>query len=171
MNRRILVTLPSDTNNAFLHRDCARREQHHRPRPGGGLRPRQRARLHFAEHLDARAGQRRSECVDRRVLSRGHGIENDCGARDRPVPRRARRPGALADPTLEFFNGQGTKIDENNDWETSPNKAQIQSSGLAPTNAKESAVLQTLAAGPYTAVVRGANSGTGIGSVEVYQLP
>ena len=26
-------------------------------------------------------------------------------------------------------------------------------------------------AGPYTAVVRGANSGTGIGSVEVYQLP
>src|SRR5688572_6019833 len=80
-------------------------------------------------------------------------------------------PNALADPTLESFNGQGTKIDENNDWETSANKAQIQSSGLAPTNSKESAVLQTLPAGPYTAVVRGANSGTGIGSVEVYQLP
>lgn len=79
--------------------------------------------------------------------------------------------GALADPTLEFFNGQGTKLDENNDWETSANKAQIQNSGLAPSSAKESAVIQTLAAGPYTAVVRGANSGTGIGSVEVYQLP
>ncbi|HYJ06028.1 MAG TPA: peptidylprolyl isomerase, partial [Chthoniobacterales bacterium] len=79
--------------------------------------------------------------------------------------------GALADPTLEFFNGQGTKLDENNDWETSANKAQIQNSGLAPSNMKESAVLQTLAAGPYTAVVRGVNSGTGIGSVEVYQLP
>ena len=79
--------------------------------------------------------------------------------------------GALADPTLEFFNGQGTKLDENNDWETSANKTQIQNSGLAPSNMKESAVLQTLAAGPYTAVVRGANSGTGIGSVEVYQLP
>jgi hypothetical protein len=79
--------------------------------------------------------------------------------------------GALADPTLEFFNGQGTKIDENDDWEASAKKAQIQASGLAPTNTKESAVLQTLSAGPYTAVVRGANSGTGIGSVEVYQLP
>lgn len=77
----------------------------------------------------------------------------------------------LADPTLEFFNGQGTKIDENDDWMTSPQKTQIQTSGLAPTNAKESAVLQTLAAGPYTAVVRGTNSGTGVGSVEVYQLP
>ena len=80
-------------------------------------------------------------------------------------------PDALADPTLEFFNGQGTKIDENNDWEMSPKKAQIQASGFAPTNAKESAVLQTLAAGQYTAVVRGANGGTGVGSVEVYQLP
>jgi cyclophilin family peptidyl-prolyl cis-trans isomerase len=80
-------------------------------------------------------------------------------------------PNALDDPTLEFFNGQGTMLDSNNDWETSANKAQIQASGVAPTNAKESAVLQTLAAGPYTAVVRGANSGTGIGSVEVYQLP
>jgi cyclophilin family peptidyl-prolyl cis-trans isomerase len=80
-------------------------------------------------------------------------------------------PNALADPTLEFFNSQGAKINENDDWETNANKAQIQNSGLAPTNAKESAVLQTLPTGPYTAVVRGANSGTGIGSVEVYQLP
>jgi hypothetical protein len=78
---------------------------------------------------------------------------------------------ALADPTLEFFNGQGTKVDANDDWMNSAQKAQIQGSGLAPTNAKESAILQTLAAGPYTAVVRGANSGTGVGSVEVYQLP
>jgi cyclophilin family peptidyl-prolyl cis-trans isomerase len=80
-------------------------------------------------------------------------------------------PNTLVDPTLEFFNGQGTKIDENNDWETSSKKAQIQASGLAPKNAKESAVLQTLPNGPYTAVVRGTNSGTGVGSVEVYQLP
>ena len=54
---------------------------------------------------------------------------------------------------------------------TSPQKAQIQASGLAPTDTKESVVLQMLPAGPYTAVVRGANSGTGVGSVEVYQLP
>jgi cyclophilin family peptidyl-prolyl cis-trans isomerase len=79
--------------------------------------------------------------------------------------------GPLTDPSLEFFNGQGMKIDENNDWMTSPQKAQIQASGLAPTNPKESAVLQTLAAGPYTAVVRGLSGEIGVGSVEVYQLP
>ncbi|HVF71202.1 MAG TPA: peptidylprolyl isomerase [Chthoniobacterales bacterium] len=80
-------------------------------------------------------------------------------------------PNALVDPTMEFFNGQGMKIDSNDDWMNSPQKSQIESSGLAPTNAKESAIVQTLPSGPYTAVVRGTNGGTGVGSVEVYQLP
>jgi len=80
-------------------------------------------------------------------------------------------PNALVDPTLDFVNGQGTKIDSNDDWMNSPQKSQIESSGLAPTNAKESAIVQTVAAGQYTAIVRGTNGGTGVGSVEVYQLP
>jgi len=80
-------------------------------------------------------------------------------------------PNALTDPTLDFFNGQGTPIDSNNDWVDSPQKTQIQNSGLAPTNTKESAVVQLLPAGAYTAVVHGTNGGTGVGSVEVYQLP
>jgi hypothetical protein len=80
-------------------------------------------------------------------------------------------PNALANPTLDFFNGQGTQIDSNDDWTNSPQKNQIQSSGLAPTDVKESAILQQLPPGPYTAVVHGANNGTGVGSVEVYQLP
>jgi cyclophilin family peptidyl-prolyl cis-trans isomerase len=80
-------------------------------------------------------------------------------------------PNALTDPTLELRNAQGALVDSNDDWMTSPQKTQIQSSGLAPTNAKESAVLQTLNTGAYTAIVRGTNSGTGVGSVEVYQLP
>ncbi|HSP46397.1 MAG TPA: hypothetical protein VLO30_10420, partial [Chthoniobacterales bacterium] len=80
-------------------------------------------------------------------------------------------PNPLADPTLDFFNGQGTKVDSNDDWITSPQKTQIQASGLAPTDTKESAILQMLTAGPYTAVVHGTNGGTGVGSVEVYQLP
>jgi hypothetical protein len=79
-------------------------------------------------------------------------------------------PGALSDPTLDFINSQGTKIDSNDDWGNSPQKTQIQNSGLAPSNAKESAILQTVSAGSYTAVVHGVN-GTGVGSVEVYQLP
>jgi hypothetical protein len=80
-------------------------------------------------------------------------------------------PGVLADPTLELHDGNGNTVIANDDWMVAnPQKTQIQNSGLAPTNEKESAVLQTLAAGPYTAVVHGANGGTGVGSVEVYQL-
>jgi hypothetical protein len=80
-------------------------------------------------------------------------------------------PNALVDPTLELHDSQGALIDSNDDWMNSTRKTEIQNSGLAPTNTKESAVLQILAAGAYTAVVRGANSGTGVGSVEVYLLP
>lgn len=80
-------------------------------------------------------------------------------------------PNALANPTLELRDANGGLIDSNDDWMTSSQKTQIQNSGLAPTDPKESAVLQTLAAGQYTAVVHGANGGTGVGSVEVYQLP
>ena len=77
---------------------------------------------------------------------------------------------ALSDPILELRNSNGGLVDSNDDWGTSPQKTQIQNSGLAPSNAKESAVLQTLPAGAYTAIVRGTNSGTGVGSVEIYQL-
>jgi cyclophilin family peptidyl-prolyl cis-trans isomerase len=78
---------------------------------------------------------------------------------------------ALSNPTLELHDGNGSLIDSNDDWMDSPQKTQIQSSGLAPTDPKESAVLRTLAPGQYTAVVHGANGGTGVGSVEMYQLP
>jgi hypothetical protein len=80
-------------------------------------------------------------------------------------------PNALVDPTLELRDDNGVLVDSNDNWMTSPQKTQIQNSGLAPTNDKESAVVQTLAAGNYTAIVRGANGGTGVGSVQVYQLP
>jgi cyclophilin family peptidyl-prolyl cis-trans isomerase len=79
-------------------------------------------------------------------------------------------PNALADPTLELRDINGNLIEANDDWMSSPEKTQIENSRLAPSNAKESAVLQTLAAGQYTAIVHGANGGTGVGSVQVYQL-
>jgi hypothetical protein len=80
-------------------------------------------------------------------------------------------PNALSDPTLDLVNAQGTVIATNNDWMSSPQKTQIQNSGLAPTNLKESALIQTVSAGNYTAVVHGVDGGTGVGSVEFYQLP
>jgi cyclophilin family peptidyl-prolyl cis-trans isomerase len=78
---------------------------------------------------------------------------------------------ALTDPILELHDGNGGLIDSNDDWMNSPQKSDIQNSGLAPGNPKESAILHLLPAGAYTAIVRGTNSGTGVGSVEVYQLP
>ncbi len=80
-------------------------------------------------------------------------------------------PNALTDPILELRNSSGTLLDSNDDWGLSPNQAEIQASGAAPTNPKESAVIRLLSAGQFTAIVRGVNGTSGIGSVEVYQLP
>jgi hypothetical protein len=41
---------------------------------------------------------------------------------------------------------------------------------LAPTNSQESAVIATLEPGAYTAIVEGADGGSGIGLVEVFDL-
>jgi hypothetical protein len=76
----------------------------------------------------------------------------------------------LLDPTLELHNGNGALIAFNDNWKDTQ-QAQIQATGLAPTNDKESAIVRTLAPGNYTAVVRGKNNTIGVALVEVYQLP
>ena len=79
-------------------------------------------------------------------------------------------PGALANPTLDLFQGS-TLLVSNDDWNTSPQQAEIAASGLAPSNNLESAIIRTLSPGQnYTAVVRGLNGGTGIGIVEAFDL-
>jgi hypothetical protein len=83
--------------------------------------------------------------------------------------------GALGDPTLEIRDGTGTLLASNDNWKTnsggSSQQAEIEATGLQPANDLESALLQTLPAGNYTAIVRGVNSATGIGLVEAYNLP
>ena len=49
-------------------------------------------------------------------------------------------------------------------------RAAIQATGLAPPNDLEAAILATVAAGHYTAILSGNGGGTGIGLVEVYML-
>ena len=79
---------------------------------------------------------------------------------------------ALNDPTLELRNAQGVKIAQNNDWQMAANASDIQATGAAPTNPRESAILTTQAPGNYTAVLSGVGSRpTGVGLVEVYHLP
>jgi hypothetical protein len=80
-------------------------------------------------------------------------------------------PDKLANPTLELYSGN-TLLESNDDWITSANKQAIMDSGAAPGNNLESAIIRTLPANnaQYTAIVRGASNGKGIGSVQVYDL-
>jgi hypothetical protein len=79
--------------------------------------------------------------------------------------------GALADPTLELHDGNGTTIEVNDNWVDSANKQAIIDSGLAPTNNLESAIVRMLPPGPaFSAIVRGVNNGTGVAVVQVYAL-
>jgi len=78
----------------------------------------------------------------------------------------------LADPILELHDSFGATLDSNDNWQDSANKQAIIDSTVAPTNPLESAIVATLPAGNagYTAIIRGANNGTGIGVVEAYDL-
>jgi hypothetical protein len=76
---------------------------------------------------------------------------------------------ALADPTLELRDGNGTLLIANNDWQDNPVQAsELIAAGLAPTNNLESGIATTLPPGVYTALLAGLNDGTGVGLVEVY---
>ncbi len=46
----------------------------------------------------------------------------------------------------------------------------IEDTGLAPSDDLESAILATLAAGSYTAILSGVGGTTGVGFVEFYHL-
>jgi hypothetical protein len=87
-------------------------------------------------------------------------------------------PNALADPKLELHNGAGALIASNNNWHTTiiggiitdDQVQEIQNSGHAPGDPRESAIIADLPAGNYTAIVRGVNNTTGVALVEVYDL-
>ena len=75
----------------------------------------------------------------------------------------------LANPVLELRDSAGVLVASNNDWQDTQ-ALQIQQSGIAPTNALESAMLKTLAPGSYTAVVSGYDGGQGNGLIEAYEM-
>jgi len=87
-------------------------------------------------------------------------------------------PDALANPTLELHDGTGALIAYDNNWATTiidgiitTNQARdIQASGHAPRDGRESAIIAELPPGNYTAIVRGVNNTTGVALVEVYDL-
>lgn len=87
---------------------------------------------------------------------------------------------ALEDPFLEVYNSAGTLLVANDNWQTGPDAASIQAAGLALDSPLEAAVRVNLAAGAYTAIVRGVGDSTviggtqpgltGVGLVELYDF-
>ncbi|MFL6521600.1 MAG: choice-of-anchor Q domain-containing protein [Chthoniobacterales bacterium] len=82
-------------------------------------------------------------------------------------------PGQLENPTLELFQGN-TSLGSNDDWQNQPaaDRQAVIDTTIPPPNDLEAALVRTLPANStaFTAVVRGANNGTGIGLIEVYDL-
>ena len=77
-------------------------------------------------------------------------------------------PSALQDPTLELHDNRGAVV-TNDNWQSSQEQ-EIRDTGLAPADAREAAILVTVAAGEFTAIARGANGTTGIALIEIYDL-
>jgi len=79
--------------------------------------------------------------------------------------------GSLSNPQLQLVRSSDqTTIAANDDWGTAANAADITSSGFAPANALESAILATLQPGAYTAIVSGVGGATGVGLIETYEV-
>src|SRR6476620_4777010 len=78
-------------------------------------------------------------------------------------------PGPLANPTLSLFDHTSTLVATNDNWKDMQ-QAQIQATGLAPSNDFEPAILATLSPGAYTAFLQGKGATTGIGLAEIYDV-
>jgi hypothetical protein len=79
-------------------------------------------------------------------------------------------PGTLQNPTMELQDSYGGTLATKDDWDKATNATEIQNTGLAPTDPRESAILTTLGPGSYTTIVRGVGRTTGIGLAEAYKL-
>jgi hypothetical protein len=69
-------------------------------------------------------------------------------------------------PTLRGWRGTGGFLTITNDNWRDTQAAEIQATGVPPTNHLESAILATLAPEAYTAVVRGNGNTSGVALVE-----
>jgi hypothetical protein len=78
--------------------------------------------------------------------------------------------GVLSNPQLTIYDSSGSAIANNDNWQDNNNAIDIQRNGLAPPNASESALVLHLPAGAYTAIISGADGGTGVALAEVYTL-
>lgn len=76
---------------------------------------------------------------------------------------------AFDDTTLDIFNADGVKLASNDDWRQAPNASDVEGTGIAPTDDRESAILTDANAGSYTCIARG-KAESGVVLLETYQL-
>ena len=105
--------------------------------------------------------------ASRRMLIRGAG----------PTLAALRVPGVLADPQLTLIEqSSGRTIRTNDDWASGDDAGIIAQAaagaGAFPfaSDSKDAAMIVMLPPGAYTVQLRGANNGTGVGIVEVYDV-
>ena len=70
---------------------------------------------------------------------------------------------------VKLSRGDGSLVIANDNWKDTQ-QVQITGAGLAPSNDQEAALIATLTAGNYSAIVSGKNGGTGVALAEVYDL-
>lgn len=84
--------------------------------------------------------------------------------------------GALADPVLRILRLNGSLVRENDNWSVGNDVNLVNDAavkvGAFPlaTGSKDAVVLMNLMPGVYSAQLSGANGGTGIGLIEVYEV-
>jgi len=102
--------------------------------------------------------------MPRRVLVRGIG----------PALANFGVGGFLPEPQLRIFDAAGVAWAENRGWPTAPSQAELvaangQRLGAFTLDARDAALLLTLAAGAYTVQVSDANNASGVALIEVYE--
>lgn len=76
---------------------------------------------------------------------------------------------ALVDPTLELRDQNGGLLAFNDNWRNGQ-PSELEEVNLAPQDDRESALVLELGPGSYTALLRGARDGTGVGLLELYNV-
>jgi hypothetical protein len=85
--------------------------------------------------------------------------------------------GALADPQLAVFDGERRLRAGNDDWSSAANAAEIATSAQRvgafafQSGTKDAALVLSLEPGAYTVQLSGTARTTGVGLIEVYELP
>ena len=81
-------------------------------------------------------------------------------------------PNPLLDPTVQLVRlSDGATIKTNDNWEDDlEQKTLIESTGIPPSDSRESAMVTTVDPGNYSFVVRGVGDTTGFANLEIYEF-